>query len=136
MNWFRYTLAFLEREYLSSGVNMLTNSLKILDTIKTEFFELIFFLNDQKLWQKFCHADLIIVSDPWTFWLSISVVTRCFLGIYVTRSFAVYNLWKKYSLRLIFFYKVFQILCIFWKCSKKLRKYLLILRSLHLNWLR
>ena len=27
----------------------LTNTLKILDTTKTEFFELIFFLNDQKI---------------------------------------------------------------------------------------
>ena len=74
---------------------MLTNSLKILDTIKAEFFELILFLSDQKLWQKFSHADSSIVSDPLTFSLSISVVTRCFLGIYVTRSLAVYNLWKK-----------------------------------------
>ena len=40
---------FTEREYLSSGVNMLTNSLKTLDTTKTEFFERIFFLNDQKI---------------------------------------------------------------------------------------
>ena len=32
------TLAFTEREYLSSGVNMLTGSLKIYDTTKKEFF--------------------------------------------------------------------------------------------------
>ena len=57
------TLAFIEREYLSSGVHMLTNSLKILDTTKAEFFELIFFLNDKKIWHKFCRADLRSVSD-------------------------------------------------------------------------
>ena len=28
-----------------------------LDTTKTEFFERIFFLNDQKIWQKFCRAE-------------------------------------------------------------------------------
>ena len=35
---------------------MLTNTLKIWDTTKTEFFELIFFLNDQKIRQKFSRA--------------------------------------------------------------------------------
>ena len=48
MNWLRQTFAFTEREYLSLGVNMLTNSLKISDTTKTEFFELISFQSDQK----------------------------------------------------------------------------------------
>ena len=32
---------------MSSGVNMLTNSHKILDTTKTEFFELVSFQNDK-----------------------------------------------------------------------------------------
>ena len=75
---------FTETEYLSSGVNMLTNSLKISDTTKTEFFELIFFQSDQKIWQKYCRADLSSDSDPLnplTCWLSISVLTRGFLGI-------------------------------------------------------
>ena len=48
----RETLAFTERQYISSGVNMLTKCLKISDTTKIEFFELIFFLNNQKIWQK------------------------------------------------------------------------------------
>ena len=37
------TLTFTDREYLPSGVNVFTNSLKILDTDKTKFFELNFF---------------------------------------------------------------------------------------------
>ena len=49
MDFLRLTLAFTEREFLSSGVNMVTNSLKILDNTKTEFFELIFFQSDQKI---------------------------------------------------------------------------------------
>ena len=36
------------REYFSSDVNMWTNSLKILDITKTNFFELISFENDKK----------------------------------------------------------------------------------------
>ena len=40
---------FTETEYLSSGVNMLTNSLKISDTTKTEVLELISFQSYQKI---------------------------------------------------------------------------------------
>ena len=43
------TLVFTKGEYSSSGVNMLTNSLKILDTTKREFFELIFFQSDEEI---------------------------------------------------------------------------------------
>ena len=39
-------LAFTEREYFSSSVNMLTNSLKISGTTKTELFEPILFQTD------------------------------------------------------------------------------------------
>ena len=40
---------FTETEYLSSGVNMLTNSLKISDTTKIEFLELIPFQSYQEI---------------------------------------------------------------------------------------
>ena len=39
---------FLDFEIIAFELVPLTNSLKILDTPKREFFELIFFLNDQK----------------------------------------------------------------------------------------
>ena len=45
---------------------MLTNSLKISDTTKTEFFEMIFSHTDQRVRQKFSHADLSSVSNPLT----------------------------------------------------------------------
>ena len=48
------------------GVNMLTNSLKISDTTKKEFLERIFFKSDQKIWQKYCRADLSSLSDTLT----------------------------------------------------------------------
>ena len=41
--------SFIEREYLTSGVNMLTNSLKISDTSKKQYLDLIFFQSDQKI---------------------------------------------------------------------------------------
>ena len=43
---------FYWRTYLWSGVNMLTNSLKISYTTKTKFFELTTFQNKQKIWEK------------------------------------------------------------------------------------
>ena len=59
---------------------MLTNSLKISDTTKAEFAEVIPFQSDEKLWQKYCRADLSSLSNPLTCWLSISVLIRDFLS--------------------------------------------------------
>ena len=42
---------------------MLTNSVKILDNTKTDFFELVFFHSDQRIWQKYCSADLSSVLE-------------------------------------------------------------------------
>ena len=119
---------FLDFEIIAFELVPLTNSLKILDTPKREFFELIFFLNDQKIWQKFCQADLTSFSDPLTCWLCISVLTQGFLGSKVTRLFSVNNFRDKYSLRLIFFFKVLWMICRFWKCRKTIRKDFLVLR--------
>ena len=66
---------------MSSGVNMLTKNLKISDTTKTEFSEVISFQSDQKIWQKYCRADLSSVSDPLTCWISLGLLTQGFLGI-------------------------------------------------------
>ena len=66
---------------MSSGVNMWRKSLKILDTIKTEFFQVNSFWSDKKIWQKHCREGLGNFSVPLTCWLSITVLTRDFLGI-------------------------------------------------------
>ena len=63
------------------GVNMLTNSVKISHTTKTEFLEVISFQSDQKIRQKYCRADLSSFSDTLTCWLSTSVLTQRFLAI-------------------------------------------------------
>ena len=55
---------------MSSDVNMLTNSLKMLDTTKTEFLELIFFQRDQKISKKYCRADLNSLSDLLKYFLN------------------------------------------------------------------
>ena len=82
---------------------MLTKSLKILDTTKTEAFELIFFQSDQKILQKYYRADLRNIWDPETCWLSINVLTGGFFFFLVNPVFAVYNFRKKSPLRLNFF---------------------------------
>ena len=104
-----FTLAtrFYWEKILFIGVNMLTNSLKISDPTKREFFELIFFFSNQEMWPNYCRADIISVPDPLTCWPSINVVTRGFLGTEVTSLFPFYNLRKKSPMRVIFFWKVF-----------------------------
>ena len=57
------------------------NSLNISDTTKMEYFELILFLNAQKIWQKYWRENLRSVSDLLTCSLSISVLTWRFVGI-------------------------------------------------------
>ena len=90
---------------MSLGVNMLTNGAKISDATKTDFLGLIFFQRDQNIWQKHCHADLSSVSNTLTCWLTISVPTRGFLGIYVTVPFPVYNFRNKQPPMVTFFSK-------------------------------
>ena len=62
-------------------VNLLTNSLKIWDTAKTQFFEPTFFQRSQKIWRKYCCADWSSVCDLFIFGLSISVLMPGFLGL-------------------------------------------------------
>ena len=124
MNWLGLTFSFTEREYLSLGVNMLTNNLKISDTTETQFFELISFQSDRKIYRKYCCADLRSDSDPLdplTCWLSISVLTRGFLVISVTPHFAVYNFWKKNNLW-------------GWSCFSKYSKFCADFGNAEKNW--
>ena len=99
---------------------MLTNSLKVSDITKTDFFELIFFQSDQKIWQKYLCSNLSSLSDPLTCWLFICVLTRGVLGMLLTPHSWLYNFRKKSQLRLIFCLKVFHIWCRFRKCRKNL----------------
>ena len=42
--------SLLRREYLSSALNVITNSYKALRLTKTDFFRLSYLPNDQKIW--------------------------------------------------------------------------------------
>ena len=123
LNWLRSTLAFTEREYFLSGVNMLTNRLN-------RFFRADFLSDWTKNMTKYCRGVLSSVSDPLTCWPFISVLKRSFLDIWITPVFSVYNLRNRLPKRIIYFFIVFQILWRFWKCRNKLRKFFLIWREL------
>ena len=101
---------------------MLAKSLKISHTTKIEFFKLISSQSDQKIWQKYWHADWSGPLDTLTCLVSISVLIWGFLRIQITLLFAVYNFRNKSPLRLIFFCKVVQISCRLRKCKKKSTK--------------
>ena len=81
---------------MSSGVNMLRNSLNISYTTKPELFKLISFKSDQKRWKKYCHADLFKQS-----FVNFNVLIlhkfskKRFLVIYVTPVFVVYDFRNK-----------------------------------------
>ena len=59
---------FSEKEYLSSRVNVLTNGLKILDTTKTNIFDLILYQNDGKTDQTTV-AHIVAHTVTLTYWL-------------------------------------------------------------------
>ena len=134
LNSLRWTVTFTEREYLSSGCNMLANIPKISDTTKTKFFHLKFFQSAQKngkttavqisecweTWQNYGRADFITVSHPLTCWLSIGVVTR---RISVATLFAEYNFVNTSGFRLNFAFEMFKIWCRLHKCRKKFKSY-------------
>ena len=64
---------------------MLTNSLKILDTTKREFFKLKSFHNVEKIWQNFLRADSSSALEP------------------LATLFAVCNIWYAPDMEIIFF---------------------------------
>ena len=72
---------FYWERMLVIGCQYVNKQSQISDTTKTEFLELIFFHSNKKIWQKYCCADLCIVSDRFTCWLCISVLRRGFFGI-------------------------------------------------------
>ena len=56
-------------EYLWSGINVLTNSLKILDVTKADILQLNLSRISGKIGKQLCGADFSSVSSPLTRWL-------------------------------------------------------------------
>ena len=66
----------MRREYLSSGVNVLTNSLKISDMTKADFFQLNLSQIRGKIEKLWCGANFGSVSNPLTRWLPNGVLKQ------------------------------------------------------------
>ena len=58
-----FKVSVLSRQYFSSGVNVLTNGPKILDTTKTDICKFKFSQNDRKILSNYCRADFSSVCD-------------------------------------------------------------------------
>ena len=102
------SLSLFRREYMSSAVNVLTNSLKILHITKREFFRLNCVQSYQWIWWRCCRSDSNIVWACLPCCLSKGPLKEDFLDNYLTTFFGVRNCGNPSAMRFIFF----------WKCSK------------------
>ena len=69
-------MCILRLEYLSSGVNVLTNNLKISDVTKADFLQLNLSQIHRKRGKKWCRFDFSSVSNPLTRWLPNGVLNQ------------------------------------------------------------
>ena len=66
----------LRREYLSSGVNVLTNIKKISDTTQANFFQLNLSQIRGKRGKESCRGDFSSASNPLKRWLANGVLKQ------------------------------------------------------------
>ena len=69
-------MCILLTEYLSSGVDVLINSLEISDVTKAEFFQLNLSRFHLKIGKWWCRADFTSVSNLLTRWLQNGVLKQ------------------------------------------------------------
>ena len=101
-------LSWTRREYLSSAVNVLPNSPKILYTAIREMLQLNCFHSDQEIWQRCRSSSFNSVWDCLPCRFSKDLLKRNALDTCLTTSFAVCNLGNTWAMRVI----------LVWKCSK------------------
>ena len=84
-------LSLLRRQYLSLPVNVLTNSLKILQITNNNFFQLNYLHSSQWIWKSCCRWDWISVLPRLPSCLSRVPLKGDFLDISITTYFGVCN---------------------------------------------
>ena len=114
--------------YLSSAINVLTNTSKIWHINKVGIFINSSSQSDQKTWSKCSHTDFTSVWDPWTCWLSKNVLKWSFLESGLSKTLTVWNFEITLAMRIIFFFKMFQIWRRFHQWEKKVRKKFLVFK--------
>ena len=106
--------------YLSSTVNVLTNTRKISNITKGEIFWISFLHRNRKYNKGGSHADVKSIWDRLRCWLSKDVLKRRFLGSRLTKSLTVCNFTNTLGMTIIFFLKMFKISCRLEKVNKKI----------------
>ena len=113
----------LRREYLSSEVNELTNSPKILHISKTDFFKLNCLHSDQWIWI-YCRSNFNSVSARLPYQLSQGPLKENFLDIYLPTFFGVQKFKNTSASRVILCVEMFKIESKFRKCRKNSKIFL------------
>ena len=116
------TLSLLRREYLSSAVSVLTNSVKTIHITSRDFFELNCLHSDQSIWKGFCRLDFNSVWARLRRCFSKGPLKRFILSIYLTRFFWVRKIGTTSALRVIFLFENVENLIYIWKLQKKIQK--------------
>ena len=119
-----------------SIVNVLTNSIYILDLIRRDIFQRNLSWIKGKLREKGCRADLSSAWDPLKLWPRKGVLKHELFGIQGGTFFGVNNFKNISAIKLILFSKMYKMSCRFQKCYKTFRNCFWFLRKLRLNWSR
>ena len=114
--------SLLRSDYLSSAVNVLTKSNKILHNTKRDFFKLNCLHSDQAIWWSCCREEFNSVSVYLSFCFSEGPLKEDFLDIYLTTFFRVRKFKTTSAMKVILFLKMLKIEVRFPECQKKLGK--------------
>ena len=94
--WIRCSkLSLLPEKYISSGVNVLANGIKISYITKKAFFQLNIPQREEQRLSNYWLADFTSVWDRLICWLSPDVLKRYCLDIYKSMHLAVHTFGKK-----------------------------------------
>ena len=77
------------RAYLSSTINVSTDTSQISQITKRDILKISFSQSDQKIWQKGSREDFTSVWNPLTSWLSKGILKQRFLESDLTKFFTV-----------------------------------------------
>ena len=108
--------------YLSSAVNVLTNTPKASPNTRGDISQTKFHENVEKTCQKCSHGDLASIWDGFKCSLSMCVLKRHYLESGLTKIFTVIHFGNTLAMTIILFYKMFKIWYTLQKWNRKTRQ--------------
>ena len=120
----------LWQEHMWSSVNVLKGGPNVSDATKRHDTQLTLFDINGKLAYNFCCAELSSVYDPLTHQLANGGLKQDHSGVQGTTFFGFNNSGYIEGMKVIFFFKMLQILCRFKKCNNNLRKWFWFWRNM------